>query len=127
MTSFFDEAMDEDVSALHAARNALHLARPTAELVRALLVRADSLAAQGNLLDVPLVAALAGSLHILVTHVPEPDEIPLVLVDAHVDALKALGRAGAKRETNPASAEIVCLLRRSVHRTVADWQRAQGG
>jgi len=122
MTSFFDEAMDDDVSALNAARMALHAAQPTSELVGSLLERANNLEAQGNRLDVPLVAALAGSLHNLVAATPEPALLPLELVDAHVDALKALGRQ--KRLTNPQSAELIRLLRTSVRRTIGDWHAA---
>lgn len=122
MTSLFDEAMDNDVSALNSARMALHTARPTAELVQALLTRATTLEAQGNHLDVPLVTALAGSLQTLIGAAPGPSALPLELVDAHVDALKALG--GQKRLTNPQSAELVRLLRISVRRTVDAWRTA---
>jgi hypothetical protein len=103
------------------ARDALHRPQPTEQLIAALIEHADNLQVQGNLFNVPLVAALAASLHKLMIHVPQSAELPMALVDAHIDALRALGPAGSKRETKPESAELVRRLRQEVHRAVAAW------
>jgi hypothetical protein len=123
ITAFFDEAIQEDVAALAAARNALRSAAPTEEMIKTLLARAESLEVQGSLYGIPFVAALAASLVKLAASAPSPSALPLPLVDGHVDALKALVARGL-HAGNAESAETVLLLRSGVRQALADWERA---
>ncbi len=121
MTALFHEAMDDEVSALSAARSALRASRPTQDLVGKLGAQAEILKSNGGRFENPLLSALAGSLQNLVASTPEPELLPLDLVDAHVDAVRALARPAALAD--PRSAELVRSLRTSVRRTVDGWKQ----
>ncbi|MFO1186496.1 MAG: hypothetical protein U1E87_03005 [Alphaproteobacteria bacterium] len=121
ITAFFDEAIREDLSALVAARNALRLSDGNAAPLAALRAGAEGLEAQGSLYGMPLVAALAGSLHKLVAKAPAAHALPIDLVDAHLDALKAIADGRSDRAE---SSIVICHLRNTVRQTVVGWAHA---
>lgn len=123
ITAFFDEAIREDVAAIAAARNALHAEALAEGMVNTLVARAESLEVQGSLYGVPLVAALAASLVKLAASAPSPRDLPLPLVDGHVDALKAFV-AGGMQASDGESTETLLSLRSRVRQALSDWERA---
>lgn len=122
ITAFFDEAIRADVAALAAARNALHTAAPAAATIELLISRAESLEVQGSLYGIPLVAALAASLVKLAAGAPSPGELPIPLVDGHVEALEAFVANGLPAGDS-GSAETLFSLRSQVRQALRDWER----
>lgn len=121
ITSFFDEALREDVASLAAARTVLLAAGPGGDIA-SLRARAESLEAHAALYGMPLVGALAGSLRKLLAHAPNASALPLDLVDAHIDALKGLSGARAAEAAEAADCAVaVHELRRGVRETIAGW------
>jgi hypothetical protein len=107
----------EDVNRLGAARDAYEGGR-TLDTMGALYRAAHDLKGQGQTFDFPLVARMAGSLCKL-TDVPgDGKEIPIALIDAHVDAIKVIVRQGIK-DTNNMTASVLAT---ELERRVAEYQ-----
>ena len=124
LLSAFDSAIEADISALTLARDRLRSPSPTQEALRELMTHTELVEAHGNRYAAPLVAAIAGSLSMLLNHVPEPIALPLSLVDAHVDALKALAGAFGNRADDPTGIELTHLLREQVQSSIQSWRRS---
>ena len=59
----------------------------------------------------PEVVGVADSLCRLLEHTPKIDRIPLVLVDQHVDAVRAMTRESARADRAEVAGELVRRLR----------------
>jgi uncharacterized protein (DUF849 family) len=87
---FADWAMD-DVRRLVAAREAF-AANPGADTRAGLLRAAHDMKGQAATFNYPLIARVAGSLSRLIHDLPADAEVPLALVDAHVNAIHVIYR-----------------------------------
>jgi chemotaxis protein histidine kinase CheA len=113
----FANWMVEDVNRLADARNALDKNRG-AETMGALYRAAHDLKGQGQTFDYPLVARMAASLCKLTDVEGAGDNIPMTLIDAHVDAIKVIVRQNIKDTANMTAT----VLARELERRVAEFQ-----
>jgi hypothetical protein len=109
LSSNYGEWMEQEVVGLEAARATVKSSGLTVETAAALSVRALDLKGLGKTYDFPLVARIAGSLFNLLDR-PAVDAIPLVLVDAHVDGIRALLRGGIRDAAHPVGCALAGQL-----------------
>lgn len=122
MAGSFQSWIEEEIRLLNEAHAALRTTGLTAEAVDRFSQRAHDLKGQGTTLDFPFVTKIAESLCRLCEHLPEPDELPLSLVDAHVDAMRAVVRNGIKGDNHAISKSVVGELSSHVQHTLAGWR-----
>jgi hypothetical protein len=122
MSGSFQSWIDEEIALLNDAHQALRTKGLTAEAVDRFSQRAHDLKGQGTTLNFPFVTKIAELLCKLCEHLPEPDELPLSLVDAHVDAMRAVVRDGIKGDTHATSNAVVGELDSHVQHTLATWR-----
>ena len=91
LKSEFAEWAKEDVRRLVAAREAFAV-KPGRETRAQLLRAAHDMKGQAATFDYPLISRVAGSLSRLIHDLPESTEVPLALVDAHVNAIHVIYR-----------------------------------
>ena len=75
----------------------------------ALLRAAHDMKGQAATFDFPLIARVAGSLANLINDLPEGKNLPLALVDAHVDAVQVIH----KQKINDTSNAVASLWPRN--------------
>jgi len=95
----FGNWIEQDVGRLCTGRDAFEAApndRTLGELYRA----AHDLKGQGTTLDFPMISRIAASLCKLVDDMETCMDIPVALVDAHVDAIKVIVRDSIRDTTN---------------------------
>ncbi len=96
----FSHWMEKDWLSLDAARrqvNANGLSKQNSdELFRA----AHDIRGQADTFGFPLAAPVADSLCRLIEHTPDPTRIPMLLINQHVDAIRAIVHKNAKGDTD---------------------------
>ena len=122
MAGTFDSWIEEEIALLNEAHEALRTKGLTAEAVDRFSQRAHDLKGQGTTLDFPFVTKIAGLLCKLCEHLPGPDELPLSLVDAHVDAIRAVVHGGIKGEAHATGETLVSELDAHVQHTLSSWR-----
>jgi chemotaxis protein histidine kinase CheA len=102
----FGDWVGDDVARLGDCRDrfaALRDAETRDDLLRA----SHDIMGQATTFEFPLVARVATSLCSVIDALPSPDALPLVLVDAHVSAIRVIFRDNIKDETNRTAVELV--------------------
>ena len=122
MSGSFQNWIEEEIALLNEAHEALRTKGLSAEAVDRFSQRAHDLKGQGTTLNFPFVTKIAESLCKLCEHLPEPADLPLSLVDAHVDAMRAVVRDGIKGDAHPTSNAVIGELKSHVHQTLAGWR-----
>lgn len=122
MSNSFQDWIEEEITLLNEAHEALRTKGLTAEAVDRFSQRAHDLKGQGTTLNFPFVTKIAELLCKLCEHLPEPNELPLPLVDAHVDAIRAVVRDGIKGDNHPTSKSVVGELDTHVQHTLSTWR-----
>jgi Hpt domain len=102
-----------DVTHLVEARDAFNKSRGAGTL-GALYRAAHDLRGQGATFDFPLVARMAASLCQLTDVEGDGKEIPMPLIDAHVDAIRVVVRQAIKDKSNKTASVLVVELERRV-------------
>jgi chemotaxis protein histidine kinase CheA len=113
----FQEWIGEDVERLSAARQ-LFAATRSAETRAALFRAGHDIKGQAATFEFPLIARVAGSLCKLIDATPAPESIPLVLVDAHVTAIRIIFRDKIKDTENRMATELCAELEARVTETL---------
>jgi AcrR family transcriptional regulator len=124
MADRFGGWIDEEVALLAAARDALKTDGISQTSIDAFSERAHDIKGQGATLNYPFVSKIAEQLCRLCEHLPTPNDFPLALVEAHVDALRAVVRDGIKGDDDPLSRAVVTELSGRVAETLAAWRAA---
>ena len=109
----FASWMTEDVQRLADARNTYEANRSQASL-GTLYRAAHDLKGQAATFDFPLVARVASSLCKLTDESEQSLEMPLTLIDAHVDAIKVIVRDGIRDAGNSVANVLAEELERQV-------------
>ena len=122
MSGSFQDWIEEEISLLNEAREALRAKGLTAEAIDRFSQRAHDLKGQGTTLNFPFVTKIAELLCKLCEHLPEPNDLPLSLVDAHVDAIRAVVRDGIKGDSHATSKTVVGELDTHVQHTLSAWR-----
>lgn len=101
----FAEWAQDDVRRLADARER-YAKNPDAASRAALLRAAHDMKGQAATFDFPLIARVAGSLATLINDLPDGKELPLTLVDAHVDAIQVIHRQKINDMSNPVAVTL---------------------
>ena len=103
----------QDVERLIAAR-ARFGKTPDAESRAALLRAAHDMKGQAATFNYPMIARVAGSLSKLIGELPENRDLPLALVDAHVNAVHVIYRDKVMDESNKMALALTGELEKQV-------------
>lgn len=114
LSSQFSQWLDEELTKLDAARAAVHAYGMTGQAGRELYVRAHDLKGLGGTYEFPIVTRMAGSLCRLIETQEGRSVVPMALVDAHIDAIRAAVRTNVKDDANPTGQALAQELERQV-------------
>jgi hypothetical protein len=102
----FSGWMDSECDRLEAARQAVHHAGASAPTLKVLFLAGHDVKGDAATLGYPLAGRIAGSLCRLIDHMPDPKRCPMVLVDRHVEAIRAAVRESRRDATKVTGAEV---------------------
>ncbi|MDP8917044.1 MAG: Hpt domain-containing protein [Pseudomonadota bacterium] len=103
----FSQWLDDEIVKLETARSAIRAQGLTLQTTEALYLRAHDLKGLGATYEFPLVSRIAGSLCKLIDDPQKRLTAPMVLVDAHIDAIKAAVRGDIRDEDHPVG-RVLC-------------------
>ncbi|MEZ5787269.1 MAG: Hpt domain-containing protein [Xanthobacteraceae bacterium] len=107
----FSGWMDSECARLDAARRTIRKQGMSRRTREALFHAAHDIKGEAETLGFPLAAAAAASLCHLLEESPEELRIPPVLIDQHVDAVKAIVREHARPDAEQIAARLTAGLR----------------
>jgi hypothetical protein len=84
--------MNAECEALEAARNDMRSYGPSAEALQKISHAAHEIKGHAAVLGFPLAGRIAGILCRLLAYAPNPQFVPLTVIDSHVDAIRAVVR-----------------------------------
>jgi hypothetical protein len=99
LSSEFSDWMAKDCDRLDAARHELKANGWSKPISDELFRSAHDIRGHAETFGFPLAAPVADSLCRLIEHTPDPTRIPFVLVDQHVDGVRAIVRRNASGNT----------------------------
>lgn len=102
----FADWMEQECDTLEKAHATLKAAGPTPPLIEKVFFAVHDVKGQAALFGYPLAGRIAGSLCRLILHAPDPIQIPIILIDRHVEAIRAVVREGARQGDDKTGAEI---------------------
>ncbi|WP_395943467.1 Hpt domain-containing protein [Brevundimonas sp.] len=101
MSAQFGQWLNDEIVKLDKAQADIREKGYTTETAEALYFRAHDLKGLGTTYEYPLVTRIAGSLCKLLDDAARRLEAPLVVVDAHIDAIRAVVRDQIKTDEHP--------------------------
>ncbi|HEV7228935.1 Hpt domain-containing protein [Brevundimonas sp.] len=110
MAGQFSQWLQDELDKLEAARAAIKAQGLTAETAEQLYFRAHDLKGLGGTYQYPLVTRIAGSLCKLLDDANKRLSAPMILVDAHIDAIKAVVRDRIQTDEHPVGKALVEAL-----------------
>ena len=110
MSGQFSEWLQQEITSLEACRQAVRSEGLTGEAGEALYARAHDLKGLGTTYEFPIVTRMGASLSRLIETRELRNIVPLPLVEAHLDAIKAAVRDGVKDVDHPVGAALVAEL-----------------
>lgn len=110
LSSQFDGWLKDEVEKLEAAHRAVHGAGAPAEGMDALYTHAHDLKGLGVTYGFPLISRVAASLCKLMDGPGGRDASPLFLIDAHVDAVRAMVRGDIRAADHPVGVALAQAL-----------------
>jgi chemotaxis protein histidine kinase CheA len=111
LSSEFSGWMNDEFERLDRARHSIRTSGMQVRQREALFRAAHDIKGQAATLGFPLVADIAASLCRLIEDTVNPRQIPLVLIDQHVDAVRAVMREHAHPLADTVAAELTSRLR----------------
>ena len=118
LSANFGAWLEQEIAGLEAVRGELKQAGLNAEVAGKLSTKALDLKGLGTTYDHPLASRIGGSLFRLLDEV-KPVNVPLALVDAHVDAVRAIVRSQIRDAAHPVGMALVSELERRVSEITA--------
>lgn len=97
----FTQWLNDEITKLDGARQAVRAEGPTLENMESLYLRAHDLKGLGATYGFPLITRIAGLLCRLIDDKSKRLQAPLGLIEAHIDAIKAAARDEIKTEEHP--------------------------
>ena len=110
----FDEWLNDELVKLDAARAAIQAAGYTPATAETLYLRAHDMKGLGGTYGYPLITRVAASLCKLTDNEAVRMKAPLFLIDAHIDAIKAIVRDQIREEDHPVGTALAAELERKV-------------
>lgn len=101
MAGQFSQWLQDELDKLERARTAIRTEGFTSETAEQLYFRAHDLKGLGGTYQYPLVTRIAGSLCKLLDDADKRMNAPMLLVDAHIDAIKAVVRDKIQTDEHP--------------------------
>lgn len=114
MSAQFGDWLQDEISKLDAAHTAIRTEGLNAQTIEALYFRAHDLKGLGATYQYPLVTRLAGSLCKMLDDPARRMNAPASLVDAHVDAIKAVVRDKIQTDEHPVGQALAVELEQRV-------------
>jgi chemotaxis protein histidine kinase CheA len=111
LSSEFSNWMLAECARIETARQAIKLSGMSDHTHSALFRAAHDVKGEAATFGYPEVVGVADSLCRLLEHTPEIARIPLVLVDQHVDAIRAMTRENTRADRAEVASELVRRLR----------------
>lgn len=106
--------LQDEIARLEAARAAVHAEGRTPATTETLYFRAHDLKGLGATYEYPLIGRIAGSLCRLLDEPEKRISAPLVLIDAHIDAIRACIRDDIRDEDHAIGGALVRELEAQV-------------
>jgi hypothetical protein len=106
--------LQDEVTKLETARQQVKTLGVTPESMETLYLRAHDLKGLGTTYEFPLITRMAASLCKLIDDKDKRMEAPMVLIDAHIDGIKAAVRDSIKTDDHPVGKILVEELERRV-------------
>jgi hypothetical protein len=119
MSSQFGQWLQDEIVKLDKAQADIRESGYSAKTAEALYFRAHDLKGLGTTYQYPLVTRLAGSLCKLLDDPAKRTAAPVVLLDAHIDAIKAVVRDEIQTDDHP----VGKILAETLEARVADHRR----
>lgn len=119
MASQFGQWLQDEIDKLDAAQAAIRDQGRTAQTLENLYFRAHDLKGLGTTYQYPLVTRLAASLCRLIDDAEKRFEAPALLLDAHVDAIRAVVRDHIQTDEHP----VGRTLAETLESRVAEYQQ----
>ncbi|WP_374600226.1 Hpt domain-containing protein [Brevundimonas sp.] len=110
MSAQFGQWLQDEIVKLDAAQAAIRTQGLTQETAEGLYFRAHDLKGLGSTYQYPIVTRMAGSLCKLLDDPTKRTEAPIVLLDAHIDAIKAVVRDEIQTDEHPVGRELAETL-----------------
>jgi hypothetical protein len=114
LASNFSQWLNDEIVKLEAARQQVKTGGVTPETMENLYLRAHDLKGLGTTYGYQLITRIAGSLCRMIDDKEKRATVPLELVDAHIDAIKAAVRDDIKSDEHPVGRVLVEELERRV-------------
>lgn len=121
LSSEFTAWMQAECERIETARQAIKLLGMTEHTHNALFRAAHDIKGEAGTFGYPEVVGVADSLCRLLEHTPEIARIPVVLIDQHVDAVRAITRETAR----PDKAEVADALVRRLREVTDDFLKRE--
>ena len=110
----FAQWLNDEIVKLETSRQTVRAQGVTTETMENLYLRAHDLKGLGTTYGYQLITRIAGSLCRLIDDKEKRATVPLELVDAHIDAIKAAVRDDIKSDEHPVGRVLVEELERRV-------------
>lgn len=110
MSAQFGQWLQDEITKLDAAQSAIRTQGLTTETAEGLYFRAHDLKGLGSTYQYPIVTRMAGSLCKLLDDPAKRMDAPVVLLDAHIDAIKAVVRDEIQTDEHPVGRELAQTL-----------------
>ena len=114
LASNFTQWLNDEITKLENARQTVRNEGVSAETMENLYLRAHDLKGLGTTYGYQLITRIAGSLCRMIDDKEKRATVPLELVDAHIDAIKAAVRDDIKSDEHPVGRVLVEELERRV-------------
>jgi hypothetical protein len=101
LSSNFGEWLQDELTKLDSSRARIKSDGWTIETAENLYLRAHDLKGLGTTYEFPIITRMAGSLCKLIDDPATRMNAPLILIDAHIDAIKAAVRDNIRDDANP--------------------------
>ena len=116
----FAQWLQDEITKLEAARQAIRSEGMTPATVESLYLRAHDLKGLGTTYGFPLITRIAASLCVLTDDAEKRTRAPMALVDAHIDAIRAAVRDDIKTDEHPVGRALADELEARVAEALAD-------
>lgn len=120
LSSQFDSWLMDEIKKLEDVQATIKAEGMTAENAEALFYRAHDLKGLGTTYGYPLITRIAGSLCKMIDDEEKRATAPRVLVDAHLDAIRAIVRDQIKAEDHPMGKILAVTLEDRVKELIGD-------
>ena len=110
----FSQWLQDEITKLEAARQAIRGEGVSAETMEGLYLRSHDLKGLGATYGFPLITRIAASLCVLTDDPEKRTQAPMALVDAHIDAIRAAVAQDIKTEDHPVGRALAEALEAQV-------------